>query len=183
MRVALDPGHGGSDPGAIGQNGSREADINLAVGSKLKQLLEVNGCEVIMSREADVDCAGPGADANRELQARCAAANNGSADYFVSIHCNAAENPSAFGTETWYYGAGYDLAVAVQQKLAGIGLLDRGAKQSGFYVLRHTVMPAVLVEMGFISNAEEEGRLNRDEFQWDVVKAIADGIISQANAR
>lgn len=163
--------------------GNKEANINLAIGSKLKNLLETKGYTVILTRQADVDFAGPGASASQELQARCDIANNSEADIFISIHCNAAENPEAGGAETWYYDAGYDMAEAVQFELTGMGLADRGIKQGNFYVLKYTEMPAILVEVGFLSNAHEEVLLCDGEFQWGVAKALARGILHYTNAR
>ncbi len=176
MRVAIDPGHGGSDPGAVGPAGSREADINLAVSLKLKSLLEVNDREVIATRQTDTDCSAPGAEASQELQARCDVANMAGVDLFISIHCNAAASPDAHGTETWYYGAGNSLADSVQRRLVACGLANRGVKQGNLYVLKYTDMPAILVEAAFISNPEEERLLNDADFQHSVAMAIARGI-------
>lgn len=182
MKVAIDPGHGGSDPGAIGAAGSREADINLSIGVNLRSLLEASGCTVIMTRETDSDCAAYNADAYQELQARCYIANRHGADLYLSIHCNAAANVQANGSETWYYDAGQVLAEGVQRELSRTGLTDRGIKQGSFYVLKHTDMPAVIVETGFLTNAQEEALLNDSEFQWGLAKALARGILRYMNA-
>lgn len=176
MKVAIDPGHGGSDPGAVGPTGSQEADIALAIGLRLKNLLETSDIEVIMSRETDIDCAGLGVEEYQELQARCDFANLAGADLFVSIHCNAASNPNANGTETWYYEAGYDLAESVQYQLGVLGLADRGIKQGNFYILKYTDMPAILAEVAFISNPQEEALLNNTYSQQAVAEAISRGI-------
>ena len=95
MKVCIDPGHGGSQPGAVGPNGTLEKDITLAVSLKLRDLLKAQGFEIIMTRETDKDVRTRPQE--NELQARCNVANNAKADYFVSIHCNAAEDKSAHG--------------------------------------------------------------------------------------
>lgn len=176
MMVAIDAGHGGSDPGAVGPAGTREADVCLAIGLLLKGLLEGHGWEAVITRDGDDDCAGAGADAAEELQARCDIANDAGADCFISIHCNAAENPEACGTETWYYDAGRPLAASVQKALGRVGLVDRGIKAGGFYVLKYTEMPAALAEVGFISNAAEEALLSDGQFQRSVAEALLEGI-------
>lgn len=177
MKIAIDPGHGGSDPGAVGPAGSREADVTLAVGRNLQALLVAVGNDIVMTRNSDTDVAPPGAAARLELEARCGVVNMAGADLFISIHCNAADRPDASGTETWYYGAGHRLAAAIQRRLATLGLDDRGVKQGDFYVLKYTDMPAVLVELAFISNPKEERMLLDAAFREVAAGAIARGIL------
>lgn len=176
MNIVLDPGHGGSDPGAVGPRRNREADVSLAVCMLLKQELAAQSHSVILTRDTDRDVAGPGVSASLELQSRCDIANRSGADLFLSVHCNAFANPAAHGTETWYYSAGASLAAAVQRRLAALGLMDRGIKQGNLYVLKHTAMPAVLAEIAFISNPAEETLLMNEGFLRAVARALAQGI-------
>jgi len=170
MIIMIDPGHGG-EPGAIGPSGVREKDINLLVAERLHLLLADAGIEAYMTRIGDEEVS---------LAKRAEKANNISADYFISIHCNAANSPTAHGTETYHYPGsvkGRALAQAVQQELvSATGLADRGVKEANFYVLRMTAMPAILVELAFLSNPEEERLLIDPEFQTKCARAIWEGI-------
>jgi len=159
MKIAIDPGHGGKDPGAVGAY-SKEKDINLALCLKLKQRLKASGIDVIMTRETDVYL---------DLQPRCDIANKNKADYFLSVHCNSVKDRNARGTETFSYARGtsaYKLAEILQETMVRVsGSMDRGVKTARFYVLRETKMPAVLVETLFISNEAEEKKLNDKVWQ------------------
>jgi len=119
-------------------------------------------------------------DEEVSLAKRAEKANNISADYFISIHCNAANSPTAHGTETYHYPGsvkGRALAQAVQQELvSATGLADRGVKEANFYVLRMTAMPAILVELAFLSNPEEERLLATSAFQEKCARAIWAGV-------
>ena len=179
--IVLDPGHGGSDSGAVGPNGAREKDVALEVAQKVRKLLEGAGAHVTMTRTTDRDVYGPNASAGEELQARVnVAERTPGAELFLSIHCNSFSSPTANGTETYaYYGsaAGGRLAYLLQSELleAG-GLQDRGAKEANFYVLKHSSMPAALVELAFISNEREEALLTSQDFQDKMAFAIARGL-------
>jgi len=171
VKIMIDAGHGGKDPGAIGPTGLREKDVNLPVATKIAELLKAAGVLVRMTRSSDDYV---------ELKDRAAAANNWGADYFVSIHCNSFTSPTAHGTETYCYkfgGKGEALAKAIQNELIAVtNRTSRGVKEGNFYVLRETKMPAVLTEMAFISNPEEEKLLASTEFQDKCALAIAKGI-------
>ena len=171
MRIVIDPGHGGSDPGAVGPNGLKEAHVNLAVALKVAEKLRKAGVEVKLTRTSDVFI---------DLQPRCDIANSFGADYFVSIHCNSAGTPEARGTETYCYklgGKGEVLAKAIQAELvASTGRVNRGVKTANYYVLRRTNMPAGLTELAFISNPEEERLLGSPDYQEKCATAIARGI-------
>ncbi len=179
--ITLDPGHGGSDSGAVGADGYMEKQITLPIALKLKQVLESKGATVYMTRTDDHDVYGPFASGPDELQARSDVANNHRADVFISIHINAFNNPSVGGIATYYYDkTDYDskLATAIQNQIAyekGFGG-DRGIQPGNLYVLRHTLMPAVLVELGFISNPTEENLLKTDATQQDFANEIAAGL-------
>jgi N-acetylmuramoyl-L-alanine amidase len=171
MKIVIDPGHGGKDPGAVGPSGLKEAHVNLQVALKVAEKLRKAGVEVKLTRTNDVFV---------DLQPRCDIANSFNADYFVSIHCNAAGTPQAHGTETYCYkfgGKGEVLAKAIQAELIAVtGRADRGVKTANYYVLRRTNMPAALIELAFISNLEEERLLASVDYQEKCALAIAKGI-------
>lgn len=171
MLIYIDPGHGGSDPGAVG-GGYRESELALAISKKLSETLEANGIKTVLTRTSDTDVT---------LASRCTAANNANADGFVSIHLNANGGTPGTGAETLVYSTGtrgYELATAVQSNLINdTGAVNRGVKlRPGLYVLRATRMPAVLVETGFINNEADRGRLIEPGYQATLAAAIAKGI-------
>lgn len=172
-KVAIDPGHGGDDPGAIGYTGKEEKVVTLAVGLKVRDLLESYGYEIVMTRITDKTLS---------LQERCDIANNSKADFFISIHANSFYDPSANGTETYSYFAndmGGEIAKLIQSKLvSALGLTNRGHKTNDFYVLKNTNMPAALAELAFISNEREEQLLFTESFQDKAARAIVDGILA-----
>ena len=178
--ITIDPGHGGSDSGAVGHNGYTEKEGAFAISQKAASILNQSGAKVVMTRDSDVDVYGPNASARNELQARVDVGNNANSDIFVSIHCNAFVNPAANGTQTFYYGSSYQgqrLAQSIQEKMIEAnGLRDRGISTCNFYVVKHSYMPAVLIETAFITNYDEEALLSDDEWQTTMAKAIAEGI-------
>ena len=178
--ITIDPGHGGSDSGAVGHNGYTEKEGAFAISQKVASILNQSGAKVVMTRDSDVDVYGPNASARNELQARVDVGNNANSDIFVSIHCNAFVNPAANGTQTFYYGSSYQgqrLAQSIQEKMIEAnGLRDRGISTCNFYVVKHSYMPAVLIETAFITNYDEEALLSDDEWQTIMAKAIAEGI-------
>lgn len=178
--IALDPGHGGSDSGALGASGLQEKDITLAVALRAKALLEKSGAKVLLTRTTDKDVYGPNASGVEELGARTAIANTGKADVFVSIHNDSFSSKSASGTSSFYYSkTRFDamLAQCLQdQLLTAGGRDDRGANAANFYVIKRSRMPATLVELAFISNPEEERLLASPAFQQKMADAIALGL-------
>ena len=169
--VVIDPGHGGSDPGAVG-NGLLEKDISLSVSLKLGKVLENKGFNVIYTRKTDV---------YPSLSERTAIANRANADVFVSIHTNAF-NSAALGYETYSYPTsteGGKLAKDIHDSVIANKDLynaNRGAKKDNFQVIRETNMPAVLLELGFIDNSKDAKILveKQDEF----AQAISKGILN-----
>lgn len=171
MTIVVDPGHGGQDPGAVGQDGTKEKDVTLSVAKRLQRELAPIA-KVYLTREADE---------YRHLWERSALANSLNADYFISIHCNAASDRTANGTETLIYGYGGEaekLANKVQAKVVSIlGTRDRGIKvRPELHVLARTKMPAILVELAFISNSIEERMLANPAAQQRAARAIAEGV-------
>lgn len=171
--VVVDAGHGGSDPGALGVEGSglREKDITLGVSLKLERELKKLGYNVIMTRRSDIFL---------ELGQRTTMANNANADIFVSVHANSFENSSARGIETYSYPGstnGASLARNIHNEVIKDNTLytaNRGVKAANFHVLRETKMPAALIELGFIKNPQDSQILVHR--QDDFAKAIARGI-------
>ncbi len=179
-KVCIDPGHGGTDSGAVGQNGTKEKDVVLQIGLLVKAALERNNIDVVMTRTADI------ASGKLVIADRCKIANSANVDYLVSIHANAdgdRDDKTGFGTETWAYSTtstGYPLAKAVQRELiAANGLTDRGVKVKAWDILKGTKAPAILVETAFINNTAEERLLTDAAFQRLTAEAIAKGIVQQ----
>jgi len=179
-RIAIDPGHGGSDVGAIGPNGIQEKVVTLGVAMKVKALLEQAGAKVYMTRTDDRDVFAPNDTASEELGARSEVGNKNQVDIFVDIHANSFANPQVGGTGTYYFKKSmYDklLAKTIQNGVCGVyGLADRGIYPANFYVLKHTNMPAILIEMAFLSNPNEEKLLAAPAFQQQMAQGIVSGI-------
>ena len=175
--IVIDPGHGGSDDGAT-HNGLVEKNLTLDISKRLRVLLIARGWQVKMTRETDVDVFAPNDSAHDELQARCDVANNAGARLFVSVHINSFTGPSLNGTTTYYYkGGDASFAEAIHRRLAAnLKTADRGVRKENFYVIRHTTMPAVLVETAFLSNPEDAALLRSPAFLQQVALSIADGI-------
>ena len=182
-KIAIDPGHGGSDSGAIGPTGVMEKNVTMRVSRELKRLLEAEGATVVLTRTTDTEVSDKGANATavEELEARCEIANRANADIFLSIHADAFTNREVKGTTAYYYAKASEkskrLADSVRLALIdAIGTLDRGTQTCNFYVVKHTDMPATLVEISFISNADEERMMNSEEGVKNIARGIADGI-------
>jgi len=172
--VVIDPGHGGSDPGAIGIGGIKETDVVLEVSKIVKKLLTDKGVKVLLTRKNEIDL---------DLPLRVSFANNTDADIFVSIHANASRGKrrDINGLETFYYrgGRGRLLAKKIQKQILKVspGSPDRGVKQGRFYVIKNTSMPAVLVEIGFLTGRLDARRLEKAAHRKRLAYAIAKGIL------
>ena len=186
--VYLDAGHGGYDPGAS-YFGISEKSLTLAIQSRVKDKLEAEGYQVVTTRTSDTYV---------DLTDRSRAANASESDIFVSIHINASGSSAAQGIETYYYqpyaeypsriNATYHanptrlsmsdtLANAIQSSLINAtGAQNQGVKRQTFAVLRETTSPAVLLELGFLSNPQEAARLNTSAYQETLANAIVAGI-------
>ena len=178
--ITLDAGHGGSDPGAIGSDGTKEKNITLAITKAVKELLEKKGAKVYMTRTTDVDVYGPNASDADELQARVNVGEKYNSDLFVSLHINSSVNKNVGGFSTYYYPKTSNdlrIAKAIQDQLtANFGVDDLGVRQANFYVIKRISMPATLVEMCFISNEKELVLMKGKWFQNKTARLIAAGI-------
>lgn len=177
--VAIDPGHGGHDPGAKGPSGLVEKDVNLEVALLAAHLLEQKGARVVLTRSSDKFVG---------LEERTGIAQRAGADIFVSIHMNANHSSYKQGTSTYYrrdnvtgFGVSQSdnrlLASRLQSSLvSALGRRDLGVQQANFVVLRTAVIPAVLLEVCFISNPAEEKLLRDEGFKAKIAEAIVKGI-------
>ena len=158
---------------------TRETDVVLDVSLQVAQLLQAKGVEVLMTRTSEVDV---------DLPPRVALANNSRADLFLSIHANALSlsRPDVNGIETFYFqgGASQRLAQAVQSQMLTVspGSPDRGARPGRFFVIRRTVMPAALAEMGFVTGELDSPRLADPGFRRRMALAIAAGLLNYLNS-
>ena len=169
--VVVDPGHGGPDPGAVGIGGLQEKGITLDISRQVAARLAQQGVQVIMTREDDRDL---------DLEPRVVLAERANASLFVSIHANAISlsRPDVNGLETYYYSSGERLARTIHNSvLQGTGVRDRGVRSARFYVLRRTSMPSVLVEVGFVTGAEDAARLSTSSYRTQMADAIARGVL------
>ncbi len=177
--VCIDPGHGGSDPGAINRTtGLCEKDVTLAVALRLRRILEQRGWHVVMTRTTDRDVTYPGSSATEELSARVRVAYAFHAQLFVSIHCNSSTSASADGSSThWYKPVDRALASALEPCVCrSLDCPERGIMRNRFYVLAHCRIPSVLIETAFISNPEDARKLGDPRYQQRLAVGIANGL-------
>lgn len=183
--ICIDPGHGGTDVGAIGHIGGKdvyEKNITLSIALPLRDMLTSAGAKVVMTRDTDKDVYGPWANADPELQARCDIANEAHADAFVSIHIDSFSNSSVDGT-TAYYNAksSKDLLLAQmmhQATMNSLSIPDRGVKSNDFYVNVYTTMPSVLMEMGFITNDHRVKMLTSSWGPRGIAQSLFNGLVN-----
>ena len=173
-KVVLDPGHGGSDSGAIG-GGLYEKTLNLEVAKLVAEKLTKKNVYVYMTRSKDTTVS---------LEDRTNYSNEINPDIYVSIHTNSTVQEDSYGVETHYYkDDSYSLAQLIHSKFASAKNLkkwetkDRGVIKSRFYVINHTEAPSILIEMGFISNTQEREKLFTKERQEQIANSIAEGIL------
>ena len=174
--VIIDAGHGGKDPGATSVLGFYEKGINLSVASKVAWLLEQRGLRVKMTRTDDYFV---------ELEDRAAIANDLNADLFVSIHSDSFPKSSRRGYTIYIAKSASSssrrAASAIARSMSGTGLNSFGVQTAGYHVLTDTRGPAVLVEMGYLSNRSEAALLRSSSFQNRLAQAVADGISDYFN--
>lgn len=173
--VVLDPGHGGDDPGGVVQ-GTLEKSLDLEIGKALQQILADNGARVVMTRSTDVNLGGP---LREELGRRVALVDQHKAHVYVSIHANK-DRCNCWGAQTFYQGDGRSdgklLAVAIQQQLRRLTPTTRVPLPADYFVLRNSPVPAAMVEVGFMTNAQEVARLKDPGYQRTLATAIALGV-------
>ena len=177
-KVFIDPGHGGTDPGASG-NGLYEKEVVLSISKKVRNILISKGFEVELSRSTDQYVS---------LSDRAAQANAWDADLFVSIHCNSATSSSANGTECYTYPTANTSTKSLSKNMASalaskLGLTNRGHKEANFAVLRLSNMPAILIETAFINNANDASKLKtrENDFASAIANQIANTSIDNSN--
>ncbi|MFF3923091.1 N-acetylmuramoyl-L-alanine amidase [Paenibacillus lactis] len=168
-KIALDAGHGGKDPGALGPSNTKEKDFALTMVQKVEQRLKKNKkVSTILTRDNDTFL---------ELSERVNIAKKKKVDIFVSIHANSSNNVAS-GTETYYTREDSRALADIMHKhlVEATGLRDRKVKRESLQVTRETNMPAVLLEVGFINHPEDEKKLFDSSFQDRVADAIVAGI-------
>ena len=167
--IAIDPGHGGRDPGCIGNSGLFEKDVTLDIAQQLAVLLKNSGYEAVLTRTNDTYL---------ELDERTDYANKMGADLFISVHINSSEGQTASGTSTHYRSdEGKVLSTYIQSALmSALERKNRGIQYNNFAVLRTSNMTSALVELAFISNPEEEALLKTDDFRKKAANALVQGI-------
>jgi len=176
--VVIDPGHGGKDPGAIGIGGLQEKNVILPISLEVTRILQQQGIDVRLTRDSDFFVT---------LQGRTDLANQIDADLFVSIHANSMGKGRADvnGLEVYYFGDRRLSDTIHRNIVRSVDLPDRGVRRARFYVLRTSKMPSTLVEVGFVTGAEDAAKLANANFQRQMAAAIAGGIIEyiQRNLR
>ena len=170
--VVLDPGHGGRDPGAVGINGLQEKQVVNDITPRVAEILRQQGANVVLTRNSDVEV---------DLAPRVQIAERANASIFVSIHANAISmsRPDVNGLETFYASdAGQRLANTVHAVVLNeMGMRDRRVRSARFYVIRRTSMPAILIETGFVTGAEDAPNLANPAWRERMAQAIAKGIL------
>lgn len=167
FKVVIDPGHGGIDVGAIGTSGLYEKDFTFSLSKKVNEIMEKEEkIQVYMTSGAD------------DFIYRPKFANELDADLYISIHGNTFESPNVSGTESYYYQRKSKSFAEIMHKhvVNSTGFNDRGVRKRDLVVVRDTDMPSVLLEIGYLTNAQEEQRMFNDEFQYSIAESICDGV-------
>jgi len=182
--IVIDPGHGGADPGAQ-NSGLKEKDINLDISIRLRDTLQSKGCIVILTRDEDKDFYLPGFVLGRmakrsELDKRIHMATENNADLFISVHTNSFPRPNSYGMETYYHlksSPGKALAELIQKQLTQLQSDNKRKSKAGdYYLINQSKIPAVIVEVGFISNPRERNLLLSNNYRDSIADAIGTGI-------
>lgn len=185
VKVVLDPGHGGFDPGKVSVTGALEKDINLEIAKKVKEFLEMQGIEVHMTRHGDYDLSENAEHGKKtaDLKNRVQLIEREAPGCTVSIHQNSYTDASVCGPQVFYYRTskeGASLAESIQEYLNETLEIERprdGKENDTYYILKKSSSVTVLVECGFISNYEEAEKLEQEEYQTKAAKAISEGIL------
>ena len=187
--VVVDAGHGGTDPGKVGVDGSLEKDINLAVAERLKTYLEQDDVKVIMTRETDTGLYSETDSRKKmaDMKKRCEIIEESGADLVVSIHQNSYHEEPVSGGQVFYYrdsSKGKALAEILQERFDYV-LGDQNRRlpkaNGNYYLLLHVKCPIVIVECGFLSNRKEAALLNSGEYQDKLAYTIHMGIMEYLN--
>lgn len=167
--IVVDPGHGGSDPGAVSADETTtEKEITLATALLLQDELEARGANVVMTRDSDVDV---------PLSSIPDLSNEVVADAFISIHFDGSHDPSMHGTTTYYYHkADEELANAINTSVANLLQSNNGYHFGDYLILRENQRPAILLELGFMSNQNDFQQVIKPDYQRRAAQAIADGL-------
>ncbi|WP_087975106.1 N-acetylmuramoyl-L-alanine amidase CwlD [Oceanobacillus rekensis] len=185
--IVLDPGHGGVDGGAVGADETLEKDIALEVVKMLQRYLQQNGALVYLTREDDFDLAGEGTKglANRkseDIRNRLEFIHDKDPDFFLTLHLNALPSSQWRGAQTFYYPEFEEskhLAKMIQDEI--IRNMENTKRAplviNGIYLLKHAKAPGALVEIGFLSNAEERELLKQEDYQRKMAASIYEGIL------
>ncbi|MDW7672920.1 MAG: N-acetylmuramoyl-L-alanine amidase [Bacillota bacterium] len=184
LTVVIDAGHGGIDPGAV-IGSFLEKEINLAVAKNIKTALEAKGFQVIMTRDSDSNLLEVSNNKiiNKQLNSlanRLSISEKVQPDVLVSIHVNSSDSAAHFGPQCFYKeGAikGKELAELIQQKLTNVRMGKRIAIPGDYYMLNNSSVPAVIVELGFITNKEERQLLEQESYRKLLADAISAAII------
>lgn len=185
--VTLDPGHGGIDGGSNVGN-FYEKDVTLKLAKYMKMGLIYGGSKIVMTREDDE----VNDNDRQRLREITEIANKANTDIFVSIHLNSFETSEPKGMTTYYYTKGHEDQAAEREKLASIiqkniiskdGWLDNDIRKENFQVIRDTKMPSVLIEAGYISNAEDRAKLQQDKILYNIAESINNGIFEYLNKK
>lgn len=176
-KIVIDPGHGGTDPGAIADNGLREADLTPIICGRLAELLRSAGAEVTLTRTTSAE--------NPDKYARPELANSIGADVLVAVHLNANNKPAVCGSETYYYHQESRLlAELIQSRLLDeLGRPDGGVRWADFVVTREAHMPSCLVEALYMTNPTDLALLMNQDTLYTIAKAIFEGLEDYFAAR
>lgn len=186
--VVIDAGHGGKDAGKVGTNGALEKEVNLSIALMLKDMLEEEGFEVVLTREGDAGLYDENESNKKQqdMKRRCALIEETMPLAAVSIHQNSYSDPSVKGPQVFFYKnskQGGELAEILQESLNTSLEVERPRKakaNDSYYLLRKTSSPTVIAECGFLSNPDEAARLAAPEYQEKVARALCEGILEYA---
>ena len=187
--IIIDAGHGGADPGKIGTKGTLEKELNLNIALSLKKLLEAQDMTVIITRDNDTDLATDSANfKSSDMKNRISIIQKSNADIVVSIHQNSYPDSRIYGAQCFYYSPseeGKKLANSLQKQIISSTNQTKIREIKGnedYYILKHSDIPTVIVECGFLSNPQEEQLLLTTEYQRKMAWAIHLGILTYLNS-
>lgn len=185
IKILIDAGHGGNDPGKVSADGTLEKDLNLIIAQKLGKYLKKQGMEVYYTRQKDAGLYSPDANNKKmqDMQKRCRIIENVQPDFMISIHQNSFVDSKVCGAQVFYYSTsreGQALGEALQQaliKYADPSNHRKAKANDNYYLLKKTKCPAVIIECGFLSNPQECEKLKSDKYQIRIIESIYRGIL------